>query len=313
MVDRRPNIWKLQANQDIDGLCRALAYSDPDIRKRAAAALRALGATEAVDYLRQALQAERQPDVREHLMAALTHLDGSFSEAVAKEKKRDALIQKLSTSHDAKELIEAAQQLGELGDQLATEALVTLFRNTTQPDRVRLAAAKALLNLKSAPSVVTLLAGLKKDNWRVRHNAAAVLGQLRATWATEPLIEALSDPHPNVRLAAAAALHRFQTRQALEALALYQKRRTGQTKPLPHRPDLAPPISSKPEKDTAPSDKPSPQPNTTMPRVEHTKTREIRVDPKRQTQQIMPRLPILPKTDDEEDENPSSPTAPEKT
>lgn len=299
MVDRRPNIWKLQANQDIEGLSRALTYSDPDIRKRAAAALRALGALEAVEALRQALQEERQSDVREHLTATLTHLDDSFSEVVAKEKTRDDLIQKLATAHDAAILIETAQKLGDLGDQLATEALVGLFRNTSQPDRVRLAAANALLSLKSAPSVVTLLAGLKKENWRVRHNAAAVLGQLRATWATEPLIEALNDTHPNVRLAAAAALHRFQTKQAVEALGTYQKRRTGQTKPLPHRPDMRPPIMSNDSKpDSTSTDQATPVATSTDDAAAH-EVREIRIDPKRQTQQIMPRLPILPDTDDD--------------
>ncbi len=231
LVSRRPNIWKLQANKEVDDLIIALSYSDPDIRKRAAAALRVLGENKAVPALKQQLERERHPDVREHLVAALEHLDEAFAEDVVKQKDLTELINMLSDP-EAEAVIRASTALGEMGDQLATESLVMVFRNPVQRDDVRLAAAEALLKLKSAPAVVTLLAGLRKPNWRVRHNAAAVLGQLRATWATEPLIERLSDEHPNVRLAAAAALHRFQTPRALEGLEMYKASRTGKTQPL---------------------------------------------------------------------------------
>ncbi|NDJ84310.1 MAG: HEAT repeat domain-containing protein [Chloroflexi bacterium] len=234
MVSRRPNIWKLQANKDIDGLIDALTYSDPDIRKRAATALRVLGAAKAVPALRQALTKERHLDVQDHLKAALAHLDESYSSAYAAGRRREELVERLGNP-DPKQVMRAAAALGELGDQLATEALVVVFRNPLQRDDVRLAAAEALLKLQSAPAVITLLAGLRKDNWRVRHNAAAVLGQLKTTWATEPLIEALKDPHPNVRLAAAAALNRLQTPRALEALRAYRTKRSGHTQPLSTR------------------------------------------------------------------------------
>lgn len=313
MLDRRPNIWKLQANKDAAGLIQALTYSDPDIRKRAAAALRVLGIVEAVAPLREALKNERQPDVRDHLTAALEHLDASFAATTSKDRSRDELIRVLLSSTDTQVLIETAGKLGELGDQLSTEALVTIFRDQLKPDEVRLAAAYALVKLKSAPSVVTLLAGLKKDNWRIRHNAAAVLGQLRATWATDALIETLRDEHPNVRLAAAAALHRFQTKRAIAALQLYQKRRSGQTKPLPRRaeaiqrpqkdgvtkqlpqPPIKRPTVSADGKNAAPNNTNTPKTTTSEPVSTPPKrpTREFR-DPKRTTQQLKPRLPITP-------------------
>jgi HEAT repeat protein len=135
------------------------------------------------------------------------------------------------------DVIRAAQALGDIGDQRATEALVTVFRNPLISDDIRLACAEALLRLKSAPAVVTLLAALRKQNWRVRHNAAAVLGQLKATWATEPLVKALSDEHASVRQTAAGALARFNTPRARKALEDFKAREAlGKTAPLPDLP-----------------------------------------------------------------------------
>ncbi len=249
MVARRPNIWKLQANKDTNGLIAALSYSDPGVRKRAAAALRVLGAIEAVPALKQILTIERHPGVRNHIIATLEHLDTTFAEKSLQGKSFQELVTMLSSPNPA-DVIRAAETLGTMGDQLATESLVVVFRNPIQRDDIRLAAAEALLKLKSAPAVVTLLAGLRKENWRVRHNAAAVLGQLRATWATEPLVEALEDEHPNVRRASAMALRRFQTPRALEALETYKTRHTGKTAPLSIR--RAAPRSTTPKPDVKP-------------------------------------------------------------
>lgn len=234
-MNRRPNIWKFQADRDIKGLTKALDYPDPNIRKRAAAALRVLGAREAISSLNRALLKEPNPDVKEHINAALEHLDyDSFVTQVVEERNVDDLIALLKTG-SPEDIIRASKTLGEIGDRLATEPLVMVFRNPLMSDEIRLAAAEALLALQSATSVVSLLGGLKKENWRVRHNAATVLGQLKALWATKPLIEALDDDHPSVRRAAAASLQRFQTPQSIEALRSYKakerQRQTGALRP----------------------------------------------------------------------------------
>ena len=121
-------------------------------------------------------------------------------------------------SRNPDSVITAAQALGVLGNRLAVEPLVILFHNSSSPPAVRLAAAEALLELKSAPAVVTLLGALRRDSWEVRRNAAAVLGQIQATWAVAPLTAVLDDPHPVVRRAAAAALRRIGTPEAIAAL-----------------------------------------------------------------------------------------------
>lgn len=235
----RPNIWKLQAEKDIDGLANALRYHDPEVRRRAAAALRVLGATSAVPSLKKAFEREPDNDARDAIMAALEYLDEDFAHSTMRQRSKEELLHIL-THGTPEETIRAAQSLAETGDQLSTEALVLVFRNPINRDDVRLAAAEALLKLKSAPAVVTLLAGLRKENWRIRHNAAAVLGQLRATWATKALIECLEDENATVRSAAASALRRFQTPQANQALEGYRSRHSGKTGPLTPPPIAAP-------------------------------------------------------------------------
>lgn len=244
MTNPHPNIWKLQAEKDIDGLIEALHSPEPDIRRRTAAALRVLGSTKAIFALTRALAHEQDADVREHMAAALEHLDrDEIINNLIAEKNVQRLTEILNSPY-ADDVLRAIEALGNIGDRLATEGLVMVFRNATMPDEIRLAAAEALLKLESAPAVVTLLGALRKDNWKIRHNAAAVLGQLRATWATKPLIDALKDENTTVRKTAAAALRRFNTPQALQALAYFkieERGKTGPLTPLPKTQPLSPP------------------------------------------------------------------------
>ncbi|MBI5959676.1 MAG: HEAT repeat domain-containing protein [Chloroflexi bacterium] len=214
----RPNVWQLQSRRDLQGLVIALYFPDPEVRKRAAVALRMINASQAVPALKMALKNEPDDLVRKNIIAALHVLDHQ-TDVLSLVKGRDVhgLIASLKSRHPENVII-AVKALGELGDRLAVEPLIILFHNASSPARVRLAAAEALLQLKSAPAVVTLLGALRRDSWEVRRNAAAVLGQIQATWAVDPLAEALHDPHPVVRRTAAAALRRIGTGEALAAL-----------------------------------------------------------------------------------------------
>jgi HEAT repeat protein len=209
--DLRLNIWRLQAQFDTRGLIEALANQDAGIRKRAAAALRTLDATEAVPALKQALANEKDADTRSALTAALEHL---LPEESDKSPKWIAQLK----SGDTENMIQAARALGELKDKTAVEPLVLIFHNPQLSGRVRLAAAEALIKLESAPAVVTLLAALRGKDWHIRRNAVAVLGQLRADWAIEPIIERMADENDIVRRTARAALKRIGTPEALKAL-----------------------------------------------------------------------------------------------
>jgi len=217
-----PNIWQMQSQNDADSLIGALHHADSGVRQRAAAALRAIGAWHAVPALENALTVE--PDWKAHatMSAALKYLDTDIHiEQMLKSRDVRGLIKMLNSSR-LEEMLTAANALGEIGDKHATEALVVLFRNPFAPQKARLAVAEALLKLESAPAVVTLLRALRRDDWTVRRNAAAVLGQVNATWAMEPLIVALNDPVPIVRKTAEAALLRMNLPEAEPALREYE-------------------------------------------------------------------------------------------
>lgn len=227
-----PNIWQLQSRGDVEGLIEALRHPDAGTRRGAAAALRALGAWQAVPALQEALETEGDGLVHAALTAAIQYLDHDIHvEALIKNRDVRGLAKMLSSSR-LDDVATACRALGSIGDRQAVEALVMVFRNPMLPDRIRLAAAEALLKLESAPAVVTLLGALRRDDWQVRRNAAAVLGQLRATWATEALIRALGDPNPTVRRTVLAALRRVGTSQALEAVNEYESKQRDQESEL---------------------------------------------------------------------------------
>ncbi len=218
MTVSRPNIWQLHSRRDTQGLIDALQYPDPEVRKRAAVALRALESAQAVPALKAALQQETDPVVRSSFAAALKLLDYQANiDSLIKSQDVFGLATALK-SRNVETVIAAAGALADLGDRTAVEPLVILFQNASAPPAARLAAAEALLKLQSAPAVVTLLGALRRDTWQVRSNAAAVLGQIQATWAVEPLAQALGDTHPVVRRTAAAALRRIATSDAIAAL-----------------------------------------------------------------------------------------------
>jgi HEAT repeat protein len=218
VVESRPNIWQLQSRGDARQLIHALRYPDPEVRGRAAVALRTLDATQAIPALKEALRNETDEQVGRHLAAALRVLDHRTDvEGLIRDQNVDGLIEALKSQRPDM-VIAAARALGASGNRTAVEPLVILFHGSSAPPAVRLAAAEALLELKSAPAVVTLLGALRRDSWQVRRNAAAVLGQIQATWAVTPLADALDDAHPVVRRTAAAALQRIGTSEAIAVL-----------------------------------------------------------------------------------------------
>ena len=258
-IPKVPNIWQLQSRRDVDGLIAALRHAEPAARRGAAAALRALGAWQAVPALEAALAGENDWQAHAAIMAALQYLDRDIHiETMIKTRDVSGLTKMLSSSKVADIQI-ACNALAMIGDRQAVEPLVMAFRNPLLPNRARLAAAEALLKLESAPAVVTLLGALRKENWQVRRNAAAVLGQLQAAWATDALIKALDDPQPLVQRMVVAALRRFGTPEAFKAVAAYESAQqkmatqelppeelasqetTGGTPASAPKPDVAPP------------------------------------------------------------------------
>lgn len=219
--------WDIQPELDIDGLVRGLSSDNKDIRRRAAAALKSMGSAQALPALKRAYKEEDDAQTRHTIAIAiemLTHeaqKQGNTPNEMGTrlgESKVQRLLGILQSS-DTDEVIEAAQKLGQLGDKGAVGPLVILFNDQKHSIHVRLAVAEALLKLESAPVEVALLANLRHPEWHIRRNGAAILGQLKASWAIQPLARALKDPHPVVRRTALAALKHIGTPESRKALA----------------------------------------------------------------------------------------------
>ena len=231
------HIWRLQASANVEGLINALEAEDPVTRRRAAAALRAVGATSALPALRLAISRELDEETRSLLIAVTESLTEESSEDINETRVLtlvDTLVMELN-SDDLTTAVTAAQKLGELGDKTAVTPLILKFNDHSAPNNLRLAVAEALLKLESAPAEVVLLASLRHQDWEVRRKGAAILGQLKAEWAVKPLGKALSDPHPVVRKTALAALKFIGTPDARRVVARFAAGLKGanQDKPAP--------------------------------------------------------------------------------
>jgi HEAT repeat protein len=281
VADSNFDIWRLQAQADIRGLIEAVKDGSPDVRKRAATALRALGATSAIPALQSILVSEKDPELRKILITTLDYLfqqevDEDEDDSSEHQSRVVHLIAQLN-NNNPEHVIRAAQNLAELQEKLAAEALVQVFQNRQLRADVRLAAAEALIKLESAPVEVTLLAVLRNPDWRMRRNATAVLGQLHADWAVSPLIAALRDEQEIVRRTAYAALKRIGTPEAMRAIEpptvvapQPQPKQLTPTQPLPPMPEplkavepatVTEPLSPKPTE-------PPPQP-TSIPELDY--------------------------------------------
>lgn len=218
------DIWHLKSQLNIQGLIEALEADNAGIRKRAAAALRTLGAAQALPALRDAYEKETDPETQMTLASAVEMLKQKTGylvpppELVGDEPPEKKLLAQLQ-SDNADTVIHAARELGEMGEKLAVEPLVLLFNDHKQSIHVRFAVAEALLKLESAPIEVALLANLRHSDWHIRRNGAAILGQLKAEWAIQPLARALKDENHVVRRTARAALKHIGTPESRKALA----------------------------------------------------------------------------------------------
>ncbi len=233
------NIWRLQANADVEGLIQALEAADATTRRRAAAALRAIGAVSALPALRMAISREMDEETRSLLITVTESLTEESGEDINESRVLtpvDLLAVELA-SDDLPTAIAAAQKLAELGDKTAVVPLILTFNDMSAPINLRLAVAEALLKLESAPVEVALLANLRHQDWEIRRNGAAILGKLKAEWAIEPLGKALGDPHPTVRKTALAALKYIGTPEARKVVARFatglQRSQQANTTPPP--------------------------------------------------------------------------------
>jgi len=107
----------------------------------------------------------------------------------------------------------AARSLGRIGDVRAVDPLIA----TLGSDHLCAEARDALVGI-GAPAVEALIAVLKDGNWKMRDEAASLLGRIGDARAVEPLVVALEDEDKDVRRVAARALGWLGDSRAVEPL-----------------------------------------------------------------------------------------------
>ena len=197
-----PNIDKLKARKNINGLIEALMYEDEDVRWRAVEALGEIGKP-AVEPLIGTLKDESS-NVRSEAAWAL----------VDTSKPAEALEPLNEACKESYVLVGTIDTLGKIGDKRAVEPLTKVLKNENLFVRGRATVALAMIG---KPAVESLIEALKDEVVNVRWCAAKALVKIGKP-AVKPLIEALQDKKSYVRSRSAKALGEIGDNRAVESL-----------------------------------------------------------------------------------------------
>ncbi len=189
------------------GAMRRLSRSD-DAATRAEAiqAVAAEGADMAGGTILAALQ-DPQPRVRREAARALARLRDPRATA--------ALLAGIEAEPESLEE-ETIEALGDLGDPAAVPVLVAALENPRP--LLRRAAGRALGRIGGAAVVGPLERAALEGDTDLRRAALQGLRGSRATGSAAVIAQALDDPHPSVRTAAAEAISELELRDAAPAL-----------------------------------------------------------------------------------------------
>jgi len=143
----------------------------------------------------------------------LTKTEELITELIGKFEDDDPLVR-----------FEAAQKLGEIGDE-AIDPLVKLLKSND--DQMRKYATVALKNMGSEQVADSLIAALKDPDFGVRKFSAKALGELKSSKAVKPLLETLEDDDWGVRLAVMKALGDIGDEKAIDPIKKARRKATG--------------------------------------------------------------------------------------
>lgn len=193
MNKQTPDIWQAQAEANIKELIDTLSNREPIRRKRAAAALLALGATDAIPALRRALSVEAEDSVRPIIATALQSLEAELAENVG--PARSAPTARVRPVRDDSTVMIRQPLNKDAEDGEGAE------KNPAQRER----------EIYEPPEV--LIEKLKDENPEVVIAAAHKLGVQRVMQAVEPLVLLFQDEANSiqVRLAVAEALLQLES------------------------------------------------------------------------------------------------------
>jgi HEAT repeat protein len=193
----------------VSALVRALGDEEQFVRWHAAEALAAQEPGRAHQALERALT-DPDPVRRAGAAEALGKLGGESATLALKKRIADP-------EASVRQAVAAA--LGEIADPTTAESLLPLIEDD-DPQVVR-AAARALGQVGNTLAACSLAATLVRpgQDLLVRRALAAALAHIPHPDAQAPLLEALSDPDPQVRAYAASALGQVGNEEAHEPLA----------------------------------------------------------------------------------------------
>jgi HEAT repeat protein len=161
----KPNVAKMEANRDVEGLIHALSDKDNIVRMGAARALGWIGDVRAVQALKKALK-DNDSAVRVLAEEALKKLESPDVEALKKALK----------DNDENVRRNAVEQLKRIGGDWAAESLIATLNDPAV--EVRKAAAKSLGNIGSKAAIGSLIYALEDQDHYVGWTAAEALDKI---------------------------------------------------------------------------------------------------------------------------------------
>jgi len=241
----RPNIEKLSAKRDIDGLIKALIHKDTQLRRNAAAALARLCDTRAVEHLITALK-DHDPYVRALALEALGTIGDSraveplvvelqdinthiWTRSSRSRREIAKALGQLRSTRAVASLVEALQD-GDDGTQgVVLDALQKIDPQWAKSEaadravRTMLAARPGWVAIEAAGrigsfAIEPLLEALKANDDAVRQQAAVALGNIGYAHAVEPLLEVLTTKDHTLRITAIVALGKAGDARSIEPL-----------------------------------------------------------------------------------------------
>lgn len=202
-------LGQLRDRRAVKPLMGALMDEDADVRTQAAASLRLLGNHDGVQSMLSTLR-DQDPEKRQRAASVLGQL-----------RDQQAVQPLMTALQDTSPLVrlEAARSLGQLSDRRAVAALENTLRDPAHD--VRLGAMRALAALWNIPPLAQLgapVAQARIDAARTWPSTMHRYIQSADRRGLNPLLVALSDEVPEVRIAVAATLGRIKDKRAVNAL-----------------------------------------------------------------------------------------------
>jgi len=218
----------------VEPLIASMKEGDSRVRRGAAHTLGKIGDRRAVGPLMEALRDE-DLEVRKNAAQALGEIQdpvavvplivaleestlfGSAAEALLRIKDPSAIdpLSNLLNSDNRLFRMTAVKALGGIRDRKAAEKLIPVLKD--KDSLTRYIAQRSLVEI-GTPSVEPLIIALQDRSPEVRIGAAWPLRVIKDSRAVEPLIASLNDASPEVRKSASYSLGRFKDPRSIEPL-----------------------------------------------------------------------------------------------